>query len=148
LTQWLVARGGWTLDGLQTVFNYIAGTAKSDARVGRALSGWKHTDSGGACPSVSDLPPSKQVIFKYYTARLMGHAVNLLQEVQLYLMSSLVLYWTDFIERYPSHLLANMMLSIAGVTEDKLRGWQGLLRKVMITCMHFYAHFHAYSERV
>lgn len=52
-TQWLVQRGAWSLDSIQTVFNYIAGTAKSDARVGRALAGWPSVDSGGMCPGMS-----------------------------------------------------------------------------------------------
>lgn len=45
-TQWLVQRGGWTLDGIQTIFNYISGTGKTDSRVARALSGWESTDKG------------------------------------------------------------------------------------------------------
>ena len=40
-TQWLIQRGGWTVDGLLTVFNYIAGTANIDSRVGRVLSAWE-----------------------------------------------------------------------------------------------------------
>ncbi len=49
-TQWLIPRGAWTLDQIQTIFNYICGTAKSDSKVGRALAGWPSADSGGACP--------------------------------------------------------------------------------------------------
>jgi hypothetical protein len=111
-----------TLDGLQTLFNNRAGTAKSDERVGRALLGWKHTDSVGGCPSVLVLPPNEQVTFKYCTAHLMGRAQTLLLEVKMNLMSSLILYWTDFQVRNPSHLLMSKMLIITGVTEDKLGG--------------------------
>lgn len=45
-TQWIIPRGGWTLDGVQTIFNYVSGTSKTDAKVGRALSGWPSTDKG------------------------------------------------------------------------------------------------------
>lgn len=45
-TQWLIPRGGWTLDGIQTIFNYVSGTQKTDSRVGRALAGWSSVDHG------------------------------------------------------------------------------------------------------
>jgi hypothetical protein len=50
LTQWLIPRGAWTLEQLQTIFTYIAGTAKEDAKVGRVLAGWPSADHGGYCP--------------------------------------------------------------------------------------------------
>jgi hypothetical protein len=49
-TQWLIPRGAWTLDQIQTIFNYIAGTAKSDTYVARAVAGWPSAESGGQCP--------------------------------------------------------------------------------------------------
>jgi hypothetical protein len=51
-TQWLIPRGAWTLDQIQTLFNYIAGTAKSDKFLGRVLSGWPSATAGGFCPGV------------------------------------------------------------------------------------------------
>ncbi len=45
-TQWIIPRGGWTLEGVQTIFNYVSGTSLTDARVGRALSGWESVSKG------------------------------------------------------------------------------------------------------
>lgn len=49
-TQWLVQRGAWSLESIQTVFNYIAGTAKSDCRIARVLAGWPSANAGGMAP--------------------------------------------------------------------------------------------------
>jgi hypothetical protein len=49
-TQWIIPRGAWTLDQIQTLFNYIAGTAKSDKYLGRVLAGWPSATAGGFCP--------------------------------------------------------------------------------------------------
>ena len=48
--QWLIPRGAWSMDQIMTIFNYICGTSKTDARVGRALAGWKNTEEGGVVP--------------------------------------------------------------------------------------------------
>lgn len=50
--QWIGPRGGWDLGGLQTMFEYLYGTTKTDGKVGRALLGWKHVGKGGMCPTV------------------------------------------------------------------------------------------------
>jgi hypothetical protein len=44
--EWIVFRGGWTLSGIQTVFNYICGSMSTDSRTSLALSGWTSTEGG------------------------------------------------------------------------------------------------------
>ena len=51
-TQWILPRGGWSLEGIQTIFHYICGTSKSDTRVARVLSGWPSALYGGNSPSI------------------------------------------------------------------------------------------------
>jgi hypothetical protein len=82
MIHWLVHRGGWTLSAMQTIFNYIAGTSKTDSRVGRVLSGWRHASQGGVCPSFGALPEDEHDLFALYTCRLLGPAA-LPQQVSL-----------------------------------------------------------------
>lgn len=49
-TSWLLFAGGWALDQMQTLFNYIAGTSKTATKTGRAKSDWADLDNGGYCP--------------------------------------------------------------------------------------------------
>jgi hypothetical protein len=45
--QQIISRGGWTLDAVSTVSEYIAGSGASDQRVGRVLVGWPYADKWG-----------------------------------------------------------------------------------------------------
>jgi integrase len=106
-TSWVVLRGGWTLDGLQTVFNYLCGSAKTDSKVGRALSGWPSAHRGGNCPSEECIPVADRAVFKKYSASLMAAAPVSIRHP---LMCSLLLRWDAMHAEYPEHNLFTRML--------------------------------------
>lgn len=49
--EWIVKRGGWQCEHVRTIFNYLEGTQKEDAAVGRSLGDWPKPNEGGMCPS-------------------------------------------------------------------------------------------------
>jgi hypothetical protein len=64
--------GGWTLDGVQTIFNYIVGSPTSDAYVGRIQSAWPNPNEGGVCPDIESFPPNERVLFQLWSLNLLG----------------------------------------------------------------------------
>ena len=67
-----VLLGGWTLDGVQTIFNYIVGSPNSDSCVGRVQSAWSNPLEGGICPDVESFPPHEREMFKLWSYNLLG----------------------------------------------------------------------------
>jgi hypothetical protein len=49
-TAWLLFQGGWALDKVQTLFNYLAGSVKIASKAGLAMSSWEALESCGFCP--------------------------------------------------------------------------------------------------
>lgn len=120
-TSWIVLRGGWTLEGLQTVFNYLCGSVKTDSRVARALSGWPNALRGGNCPSIECIPEEDREMFRVFCATLLACAPP---AIQYPLMCSLLLRWDDMYKDCPTHTLFGRMLSTdTGVTTEHLARW-------------------------
>jgi len=127
-TQWIIPRGGWTLDGLQTIFNYLCGTTKTDSKVGRALSGWRSANEGAACPSIDCIPEVERELFRTYTASLLGSCSSLHISVRNCLMCVLLLHWSEVVERYPQHNLVQRMSSVSGVQRSQIDNWAQAVR--------------------
>lgn len=120
-TSWIVLRGGWTLEGLQTVFNYLCGSVKTDSRVARALSGWPNALRGGNAPSIECIPEEDRELFRVFCATLLTCASPALQYP---LMCSLLLHWDEMYRDCPGHtLFARMLSTSTGVTSDHLARW-------------------------
>lgn len=71
--QWLLPRGGWTMEQMQTLFFYVTGTVKTDVRVARAVAGWPSLRGGGHCPSLDSIPLASQDEFKTFVNCLFMH---------------------------------------------------------------------------
>ena len=62
--EWLLPRGGWTMEMIQTLFTYVTGSVRSDKKVGLALAGWPSVHGGGKCPGIEAIPPAEHDLFK------------------------------------------------------------------------------------
>jgi hypothetical protein len=51
----IIQRGGWTIDAVSTIFEYICGTTYSDHKVAKVLAGWDNPSCGGFPPNFSFL---------------------------------------------------------------------------------------------
>jgi hypothetical protein len=49
-TAWLLFQGGWSLDKVQTLFNYLTGSHKIASRAGLAMAGWQSLQGCGFSP--------------------------------------------------------------------------------------------------
>lgn len=127
-TSWVVLRGGWTVDSLQTIFNYLCGSTKTDSKVGRALSGWPSADHGGNCPSEDCIPSEERKLFKKWTDTLMPAASASLRYP---LMCTLLLWWDDMNAKYPTHHLFTRMLDAGRplrVTRETIKRWVAFVK--------------------
>ena len=43
----IIQRGGWSIDAVSTIFEYICGTTYSDHKVAKVLAGWENPSCGG-----------------------------------------------------------------------------------------------------
>lgn len=125
-TSWIVLRGGWTLEGMQTIFNYLCGTMKTDASVGRVLSGWASAGSGGNCPSIECIPEEDRELFRMYCATLLASASV---DLQYPLMCSLLLHWDEVERVSPKHFLLVRMRGVIGVSSEHIGRWVLAVRR-------------------
>ena len=51
-TAWLLFQGGWSLDRVQTLFNYLAGSVKIASKAGLAMTDWEALEGCGFCPGM------------------------------------------------------------------------------------------------
>jgi hypothetical protein len=63
----LLFLGGWTLESVQTIFNYIVGSSKTDAYVARVQSGWSNIQEDGICPNIEAIPLVDHELFKTWS---------------------------------------------------------------------------------
>ena len=61
---WIVPRGSWSLDTIQTVFRYIHATFQNDSRVARALAGWPDVDGGMNGIAMSSVKPYHRILLR------------------------------------------------------------------------------------
>lgn len=127
-TQHIVFRGGWTVDGLQTVFNYITGGKKVDSRVGRALSGWTSPDNGAFIPRRQTIPDDEEGLFSNLAANTIVCAA-FPRVIREYLFCILVLHYNKVKEEHPESLVLRTIQMRAldfHIDENKLLQWSEL----------------------
>ena len=117
--------GGWTLDIMQTIFNYIVGSDKCDKRVGRIESGWSNVDDGGVCPGIESFPIHEQESFNSFSLHLLGSA-SIDTETRQAFACVLLLHFEELKAGYPDHRLIrkmNICASQCNLVEGKLSEW-------------------------
>jgi hypothetical protein len=127
-TQWILPRGGWTLDGVQTIFNYVSGTGKTDARVGRALSGWPSIQDGGVSPTIECIPEADRAMFRSYAVTLMGSA-QVTEGLRNLLTCALLLRYEQTSKLPHLQLVHDRMTSVEGIDASKVIEWGECCRK-------------------
>jgi len=120
--QWVGPRGGWELGGLQTMFEYVYGTTKTDGRVGRALSGWKHVDKGGFAPTIACIDAASREEFALYAADLLS-TVTFDLHIKYSLVCVLLLHFAAVQSAFPSHPLLVRMITCRGAGVERLQFW-------------------------
>jgi hypothetical protein len=133
-TSFIIPRGGWTPDAVQTVFNYVTGNAKTDTIVARALSGWPTATSGGICPSYDCLPKEEQQLFRTYARALMGTA-DISDDMKCILTCVLLLRDKDVRKYFPDHQLVReleLKRDLLGISQATFNGWVVYVRKAFV----------------
>jgi hypothetical protein len=103
---WIIERGEWALDRLNTAFEYIFGSARNDRKVARVLSGWKNADYGG-------IPPSLDIFVEEdIRDRLADLATHLFSQklstaIKELLLAVQLMYYQEIKAEYPEHLLVS-----------------------------------------
>lgn len=135
-TQHVIMRGGWSVEGIQTIFNYIVGTAKTDSIVGRALSNYTTADTGGLChvdDSFKGSPHKNK--FLLYAETLIEHPLE--YNLKLALVSTLVMHVLELnVEYGNSSITYSKMVKAAhdcNITEDELFDWGQQIKTWFIT---------------
>jgi hypothetical protein len=127
-TQDILPRGGWDLQGIQTIFTYICGTSRMDGKVGRVLSGWPHSMTGGITPHpVECFSGDERKLFDWFASELFG-AAPLAAAVRLVLCAVLVRHFPELHHYHQSHPLHYRMCHCChGVSVPKLLQWAAIL---------------------
>lgn len=125
--QWIGPRGGWDLGGLQTMFEYIYATIKTDGKVGRALSGWKHVGKGGHCPTINCIDVASREEFAMYAAELMA-SVQLDAPIKYALVCVLLLHFDAVMAACPSHALIARMVTCRNTGIRRVKYWAAQVR--------------------
>jgi integrase len=73
---WIIERGEWILDRINTVFEYIMGGSKNDRQVARVLSGWPLSEQGGILPNYLCVPENQRIILHQMADYLFPMEVN------------------------------------------------------------------------
>ena len=126
----LLFLGGWTLESVQIIFNYIVGSSKTDACVARVQSGWSNIiKEGGICPNIEAIPlVDDHELFKTWSVHLLG-SVELDTASLQSLACVLLLHYRTTSQCVPGHRLHSRMkeclrmCSIIDDEEDKLLQW-------------------------
>jgi uncharacterized coiled-coil protein SlyX len=141
--QWVLPRGGWSMEGVQTVFHYVFGTYKTDSRVGRILSGWLKSGEGGFIPSIDDkVSPFNKVSpfdketqnkLKAYSSHIFSVYFQMPVKLRLKLCTVLIMHYKEVFEEFgTAHLLIDSMHNRAAelqITPAMLSEWSAVLKQ-------------------
>ncbi|KAF0721430.1 hypothetical protein Ae201684_019140, partial [Aphanomyces euteiches] len=125
----LADRGRWTMDGFNTLLEYISETSASDQKVARALGGWQH-------PTRNVQRLFTKSLFQHYSTRLKKDSF------QQALAASLLLYFPDTRAACQSHVLHTAMIDAVKACDnskndeqavDVLLEWAAAIKKSFIS---------------
>ncbi|TYZ58836.1 hypothetical protein PybrP1_005136 [[Pythium] brassicae (nom. inval.)] len=126
-------RGRWSMEGLDTLVEYISATSSSDQKVARELGGW-HNPARKVAPARLDKDTREAANQSVFAERLFLHygAQMPLRSLRHALAASLLLYLPDTLSASPEHLLHSSLRAalISGDSDvsteeatDILLGW-------------------------
>ncbi|KAH9114065.1 hypothetical protein AeMF1_011831, partial [Aphanomyces euteiches] len=106
----LAHRGRWTMDGYNTIFEYIAETTHSDQKVARVLGCWQQPTQMIE-PAKLDSYGPKALPQQAFARRLFAHYTSRLQKESFVcaLAAVLLVYYTDTMTKYPQHKVLDAM---------------------------------------
>ena len=110
---------------MQSIFNYIVGSSKTDAYVGRIQSGWANIHEGGVCPNIEAIPLFDQEVFKNWSLHLLG-SVELDTASLQSIACVLLLHYRSTLQYIPTHRLHSRMkecIRMCNFDDDKLLQW-------------------------
>ena len=113
---WIIERGEWTLDRLNTAFEYLFGSSRNDRKVARVLSGWHNAESGGNPPSLDIFNDEElRTRLKNFSMHLFNHDMPI--DVKELLLAVQIMYYEDVKNSYPDHLLIHQFEDVASKNE-------------------------------
>ena len=130
-TNEIVQRGGWTLDGLNTVFSYLEVSDKLDHKMGRVLSDWENAFEGGKCPSLLSIPEGEREEFKTFSFKVIK-TMKISESERCVLVCMLLHYHDEVKEAYPDHDIVLHVVKCIGSTQrmkDKVNRWVGYIHE-------------------
>eukprot|EP00597_Dinobryon_sp_UTEXLB2267_P013224 CAMPEP_0170114766 /NCGR_PEP_ID=MMETSP0020_2-20130122/10953_1 /TAXON_ID=98059 /ORGANISM="Dinobryon sp., Strain UTEXLB2267" /LENGTH=692 /DNA_ID=CAMNT_0010341923 /DNA_START=911 /DNA_END=2992 /DNA_ORIENTATION=+ len=134
--QWIIPRGGWKVDGIQTIFTYIVGTDNCDKRVARIESGWNRIDEGGVCPGIESFPIAERTAFNTFSINMLGSAsIDIDTQTRQALCCVLLLHYREVKESYPEHRLIRKMhtcIVASDRAESALLQWADYVKEMFL----------------
>ena len=102
LPQDIIAHAGWVVKSFHSFFDYWNGTFVSMVRTGKALAGWVSGNTStqftcGKPPSLDDIITESDKVNGFVTS-LLGHKVNLSNDVKNLLVANMLRFYQNFID--------------------------------------------------
>jgi hypothetical protein len=118
-------RGGWKIEKKDRVNLYIEYFEANDFRIAKSLSEWGKTKFGGQAYQLEWIPENERLSFLTYSNRLIGFC-GFDDFTQLRLTMSLLHYYNEIKEAFPSHTIIRIMESKD--TKSKLEEWSATVK--------------------
>ena len=131
----IIQRGGWTIDAVSTIFEYICGTTYSDHKVGKVLAGWDNPTCGGFPPSFSFLEGDNAGLEKMwlFCRYLFSQcSCDWVHKVHEHACAALLMYLPDTNAQCPQNAVYEAVLraaSLSHVSEEVITSWSFAIRQ-------------------
>ena len=133
----IIQRGGWTIDAVSSVFEYIAGTSFSDQKVGRVLAGWDNPKTG-IPPSflfAQDIEQQLHLLWQFCSYLFRYACKDWRKEILECACASILMYLPDTKREYRDHPLHTAVTDAAaavGASEELIAEWSTSIRRRFI----------------
>jgi len=123
-------RLGHEMKNIQTSYNYVLKTTKTESQTARLMSGWNDPSYGGLCPWIESIPENERESFQYYATAVIG-CQYMTPNLVLLTAVVLVMNYKAVLRQYPNSILIQKM-DCHGVMRATLEAWSDFLQKEYI----------------
>jgi len=133
----IIQRGGWTINAVSTIFEYICETTYSDHKVGKVLAGWDNPACGGFPHNFSFLEGDGEGlrhIWRFSNFLFHQCSSNWVREVHEHACAALLMYLPDTKSHDPLNILHTKIeeaASTCGISVERIISWSALFEKIL-----------------
>jgi hypothetical protein len=131
----IIQRGGWTIDAVSTIFEYICGTTYSDHKVAKVLADWDNPSCGGLPPNFNFLDVDEEGLQQiwHFTRFLFNEcSYDWVHNVHEQACAALLMYLPDTQAQFPPnalHSAINRAASLGHVSQQAISSWSYKIRQ-------------------